>query len=220
MAYPMSSRASRVREKWREKVWVHVKAPAAFGEKMIGYIPITDEQKSIGRVIEITLYDLTKEDPTHYQTKLFFQIIGFDDGYARTVFKGHEYAREYLRSLVRRGSSMINFIKNYQTRDGVTVRVYVVVFTRDRINSSRKTAIRLVADRVLAERVPTLSYDQFAQEAVLGKLASDIYNEAKRICPLRHVGVRKTKLVRMPDRPGVEGEVVVEALGGSRPTPS
>jgi small subunit ribosomal protein S3Ae len=115
---------------------------------------------------------------------------------------------------------MVNFIKDYQTRDGIIVRVYVVVFTRNRINSSRKTAIRLVADRVLTERVPTLSYDQFAQEAVLGKLASDIYNEAKKICPLRHVGVRKTKLVRMPERLGVEGEIVVESLGVSHPTPS
>jgi len=30
---------------------------------------------------------------------------------------------------------------------------------------------------------------------VLGKIASDIYNEAKKIAPLRHVGVRKSKLL-------------------------
>jgi ribosomal protein S3AE len=29
---------------------------------------------------------------------------------------------------------------------------------------------------------------------VLGKIASDIYNEAKKIAPLRHVGVKKSKL--------------------------
>jgi len=41
-----------------------------------------------------------------------------------------------------------------------------------------------------------LTIDQFAQEMVLGKIASDIYNEAKKIAPLRHVGIRKSKLVR------------------------
>jgi ribosomal protein S3AE len=30
---------------------------------------------------------------------------------------------------------------------------------------------------------------------VLGKIASDIYNEAKKIAPLRHVGIRKSKVV-------------------------
>jgi ribosomal protein S3AE len=37
--------------------------------------------------------------------------------------------------------------------------------------------------------------DQFVQEMVLGKIASDIYNEARKVVPLRHVGVRKSKLL-------------------------
>ena len=33
---------------------------------------------------------------------------------------------------------------------------------------------------------------------VLGKMGSDVYNEAKKVCPLRHIGVRKSKLLSMP----------------------
>jgi ribosomal protein S3AE len=33
---------------------------------------------------------------------------------------------------------------------------------------------------------------------VLGKIASDIYNQAKQVAPLRHVGIRKSKLVAAP----------------------
>jgi ribosomal protein S3AE len=33
---------------------------------------------------------------------------------------------------------------------------------------------------------------------VLGKIASDIYNQAKLVAPLRHVGIRKSKLVAAP----------------------
>jgi ribosomal protein S3AE len=33
---------------------------------------------------------------------------------------------------------------------------------------------------------------------VLGKIASDVYNEAKKVSPLRHVGIRKSKLVAQP----------------------
>jgi small subunit ribosomal protein S3Ae len=49
--------------------------------------------------------------------------------------------------------------------------------------------------KIIVEKSSSLTMDQFVQEMVLGKIASDIYNEAKKIVPLRHVGVRKSKLL-------------------------
>ncbi|MDA4120715.1 MAG: hypothetical protein OK413_01225 [Thaumarchaeota archaeon] len=34
---------------------------------------------------------------------------------------------------------------------------------------------------------------------VLQKVASDVYNEAKKVTHLRHVGVRKSKLISRPE---------------------
>jgi small subunit ribosomal protein S3Ae len=53
-------------------------------------------------------------------------------------------------------------------------------------------------DRIVKEKAAALTLDQFVQEMVLGKIASDIYNEAKKVAPLRHVGIRKSKLVFSP----------------------
>jgi small subunit ribosomal protein S3Ae len=53
-------------------------------------------------------------------------------------------------------------------------------------------------DNIIKEKAANLTFDQFVQELVLGKIASDIYNEAKKISPLRHVGVRKSKLTLQP----------------------
>ena len=53
-------------------------------------------------------------------------------------------------------------------------------------------------NKIVKEKATDLTFDQFVQELVLGKIASDIYNEAKKISPLRHVGVRKSKLVAQP----------------------
>jgi len=39
---------------------------------------------------------------------------------------------------------------------------------------------------------------------VLGKIASDVYNESKKVVPLRHVGIRKSKLVAQPARMPVQ----------------
>jgi len=199
----------KVRDKWKLKQWVTVLASPSFGNAPIGRVPMTDIEKPAGRVVETTLYDILKQDPQHYSFKLYFQIDRVDGDTAYTILKGHEFSREYLRSLIRRGSSMSDFIKDYKTKDGYLVRVYTIALSQGRMNSSKKHEIRMIIDKIMEERAASLTYDQFVQETVLQKLASDVYNEAKKITRLRHVGVRKTKLIGRPAPAAVE---VVEEL--------
>ena len=191
--------AGKVRDKWKLKSWLTVLASPSFGSAPIVRIPVTDAEKARGRVVETTLYDILKQDPQHYSFKLYFQVDRVEGETAHTVLRGHEYSREYLRSLVRRGSSMSDFIKDYRTKDGYLVRVYCIAFSQGRMNTSKKHDLRSVMDRVIGERASSLTYDQFAQEMVLQKIASDVYNEAKKVTHLRHVGLRKSKLIRMPE---------------------
>ena len=194
---PRGKRAGKVKDKWREKRWVTVLASPSFDRVPIAYVPITSEKLAMGRVIETTLFDITKQDPQQNMLiKLHFQIVGVDGNIGRTVLKGHEYSREYLRSLVRRGASMVNFIREYKTKDKATVRVYVVAFTVGRINSSRKHEIRLACNKILLERTSELFYEQFAQEAVDQSLAHEMYDACKNIAKIRHLGVRKVKLIK------------------------
>lgn len=53
-------------------------------------------------------------------------------------------------------------------------------------------------EKIIREKSASLTLDQFVQEMVLGKIASDIYNQAKLVAPLRHVGIRKSKLIAAP----------------------
>jgi small subunit ribosomal protein S3Ae len=190
--------AGKVKDKWRLKQWVTVLASPSFGNAPIARIPITAAETSTDRVVETTLYDILKQDPQHYSFKLYFQVDKIDGTTAYTLLKGHEYSREYLRSLIRRGSSMSDLIKDYTTKDGYVVRVYCIAISQGRMNSSKKHEIRVVMDRIIGERSASLTYDQFAQEMILQKIASDVYNEAKKVTRLRHVGLRKSKLVRRP----------------------
>ncbi|HYB04632.1 MAG TPA: 30S ribosomal protein S3ae [Nitrososphaerales archaeon] len=194
---PKPKRAGKVKDKWREKKWVTVLASPGFDRAPIAYVPITSNELAMGRVIETTLFDISKQDPQQNMLiKLHFQITGIDGNTATTILKGHEYSREYLRSLVRRGASMVNFIRDYKTKDNAIVRVYVVAFTIGRINSSRKHEIRLAADTILKERAASLFYEQFAQEAVKQNLARELYDASKEIAKIRHLGIRKIKLIK------------------------
>ncbi|HUI85942.1 MAG TPA: 30S ribosomal protein S3ae [Nitrososphaerales archaeon] len=197
----MPKKVAKVRDKWKLKSWVTVLASPSFGSMPIAKVPITDLDKIGGRVVETTLYDILKQDPQHYSFKLYFQVHRIEGDNAYTVLKGHEYSREFLRSLVRRGSSQADFIKDYRTKDGYVVRVYCVAFSQGQMNTSKKHDLRAIMDRVIGERAGSLTYDQLVQELVLQKVASDVYNEAKKITHLRHVGVRKSKLISLPPEP-------------------
>lgn len=190
----MSTKTKRVRDKWRSKSWYTVVAPPYFGNVELGSVPADEPEKLVGRVIDSTLYDITN-DFAHQYLKLYFQIVDIDGKTARTMFKGHEYSRDYLRSLVRRRTTKVDGIFSLTTKDGYKLLVAVSALTLTRIRTSQERAIRAIMGKIIREKASALTLDQFAQEMVLGKIASDIYNEAKKIVPLRHVGVRKSKLV-------------------------
>ncbi len=192
--------AKKVRDKWRSKAWYTVLAPPYFGNVELGSIPADEPEKLLGRVIEATLYDITG-DFAHQYMKIYFQITRIEGKTAHTMFKGHEYSRDYLRSLVRRRTTKVDGIFNVTTKDGYRLRVAVCAFTLSRIKTSQETAIRKVMAKIVEEKSKALTLDQFAQEMVLGKIASDVYNEAKKIVPLRHVGVRKSKLLTQVVQP-------------------
>lgn len=176
------------------KNWYTVSSPSYFGGIEIGTTPSADPSAVIGRVVSTTLYDITG-DPSQLHLQLYFQIVSVKDSKASTIFKGHEYSRDYLRSLVRRGSTRIDGIFNVSTKDGYKLRISVVAFSVLRAKSSQITEVRKIIQKHLEEKAKMLSFDQFVQEAVLGKIASDIYNEAKKVIPIRHVGVRKSVLL-------------------------
>ncbi len=193
----MSKRRGRIKDKWRDKKWYTVVSPPYFGGVELGAVPADDPAKLVGRIVDGTLYDITN-DFAHQYLKIYFRIEEVEGKTARTVFKGHEYSRDYLRSLVRRRTTRVDGILEVTTSDNYGLSLAVSVFTLSRIKTSQEREIRSIMHKIVKDKAETLTFDQFVQELVLGKIASDIYNQAKKISPLRHVGVRKSKLTSQP----------------------
>lgn len=195
-----SRRGGRVRDKWRDKQWLILDSPNSFGDfggHHINYLPITDANTAIGRVIENTLFDIKKQDPADHKTKVFVEIEKVNEGVASTIFKGHEYGKEFLRSLVRRGSSMITHIHNYTTNDGHEFRVEIIAFSQRRINTSKKHELRKIIHQLLSERIPQWDLTTFIKQVTddNSEFNREILERGKKISTLRHIGIKKTKLV-------------------------
>ncbi len=192
----MVRKTRKIKDKWKEKRWVTVMAPESFNNIPIAYVPITSDKTAVGRVVEVTLFDILKGDPSQHQYKLFFQIDKVTEEKATTVFKRYEYAKEFLRSLIRRGSSRINFVIDTKTKDGYVFRIKILTLSHRELNTSRKRALRLEAKKQIERIVPQMTIDEFVQAACYGKINSDIMAATKKIIRVRHVGLEKVRLLR------------------------
>jgi len=182
--------------KVQPKVWITVLAPKYFGFAELGRTMTSSLGRVIKRTLWTTLYSITN-DFSHQHVKLCFQVIKVEGDKAYTIFKGHELARDYVRSLIRRGSSRVDSIFDVETKDGYRLRVFMLAVTVKRAKTSQKSAIRAIMRQVVEEKASQLNFEDFVQELVLGKISSDAYNSAKKIYPLRKVEAMKSKLLQV-----------------------
>jgi small subunit ribosomal protein S3Ae len=98
----------------------------------------------------------------------------------------------------------------------------MVAFTHRRVNSSKKHEIRLIGQKILSERIPQMTVDQFIQEITgskgedipretNSKLGGNLLDEAKKITAIRHLGIRKTKLVSTAESRAVSEAKTIES---------
>ncbi len=197
-----------VKDKWKMKKWYRVVAPQIFESMPIGITPVDEEWKLLGRVFEVTLFDLTGDFSKHY-VHLYFQVHDVQEGVAYTRFKGHELARDYLKSIIRRKSSKVAAIEDVKTKDGYVLRVQGMVLTAFRCKTSQKKAIRKELAEVLKSKASELTLDEFIKAMIFGELANDMFQAAKKIYPVRKAEIYKSRLLYMPTPEGLKKAVIV-----------
>jgi small subunit ribosomal protein S3Ae len=203
----MSERS--VSKQKQEKRWYTVLAPEQFGREELGQTPADEPDQVYGRTIETTLGDL-RNDASENNTKLKFKIndVGSDTAY--TEFVKHELTRDYLRSLVRRGSSKIEAYITVLTTDDYRVQVQPVALTTKKADESQEKAIRRTMIDLVEETAVDQTFEDLIDSVVEGRLSSAIYNEAKTIYPLRRVEIQKATLEARPEEVAAEEETSVD----------
>ena len=200
----MSERS--VSRRRQQKRWYTLTAPEQFDRAALGETPADEPEKVLGRTIETTLGEISG-NVNQNNVKVTFKVtdVGADAAYTELI--RHELASDYLRSLIRRGSSKIAAVITVRTDDDYRVRVQPVAFTTKRADHSQQHAIRRtmidLVESVAAER----SYREFMDAVVEGRLSSAIYGEAKTIYPLRRVEIQKATLEAHPEEVYEEEEV-------------
>ncbi len=209
----MVKRRYRRATRGKKKYYYTVKSPEILGGVLLNDVITTDPKYLIGRTYETLLADLTG-DLKHQFIKVRFKIVDLDGEIAKTIYIGHEYFREYEKSLIMRGTTYVEAIRDVKTKDGYKYRVRVGVYTTKRINNSRKKAIRRLVFQLLDKWAARSDNETFIKDMLFGKIDEEIKKLARKVYPIREgTGVMKVKLVEIPKKEDKEeetGEEVIE----------
>ena len=192
----------------QQKRWYDVLAPEQFDREELGETPADEPDKVLGRTIETTLGDI-RNDASENNTKLTFKINEVASDTAYTEFVKHELTRDYLRSLVRRGSSKVDAYITVLTTDDYRVQVQPVALTTKKADESQEKAIRRTMIDLVEEAASERTFEDLIDSIVEGRLSSAIYNESKTIYPLRRVEIAKATLEARPEEVAAEEETSV-----------
>jgi len=182
---------------WKSKEWYNIEAPVYLNRTVVGSTLAGDPALLVGRNVETTVGELTN-DMTKNNTKVILRINNVVGEVATTDLIGHELTTDYIRSIVKRQTSRIDANIEVQTKDGFVIRVKPTCFTIKRARSSQIQAIREMMVDIVKKRASETDFENFMQEAILGRLSAAIYRQAKFIYPLRRVEIRKTQVETIP----------------------
>jgi small subunit ribosomal protein S3Ae len=203
----MSERS--VSRRKQQKQWYDVLAPEQFDREELGQTPADESEKVLGRTIETTLGDI-RNDASENNTKLTFKISEVATDTAYTDFIKHELTRDYIRSLVRRGSSKVEAYITVLTTDDYRLQIQPVSLTTKQADESQEKAIRRTMIDLVEETASERTFEDLVDGIVEGRLSSAIYNEAKSIYPLRRVEIQKATLEARPEEVAAEEAVSVD----------
>ncbi|RQD83974.1 MAG: 30S ribosomal protein S3ae [Methanocalculus sp. MSAO_Arc2] len=182
-------------EGWKAKNWFKVYTPEVFGKVYIGDVVSADTNNLIGRVMQVSLGEITQDYSKQY-IKMLFRINNVAGDAAYTEFIGHEVTRDYLRSHVKRRTSRIDTTITLNVQGGRDIQVTITCFTLNRAKLSQVHAIRAKMTEVVQRLASEMDYDTFAKAVVGGDVSREVFKESRTIFPIRRIDVIKTEAVR------------------------
>jgi ribosomal protein S3AE len=182
--------AQKSAEKWKNKKWFNVYSPKLFGENVIGEIPADDEKLVGGRMIKVNLSWLTNK-PEHSFFVVGLRVTKASGSSANTELGFLEETYGYVHSLVRRHTSVVYITKQLKDREGKEFVLKAMVVTRNKIATTKKTAMRKALDDFFAEYASKVTLEEFIKAALDNSFQADGVNAIKNIAQISKFEARK-----------------------------
>jgi len=217
----------KITDPFAKKEWYDIKAPSVFPIRQVGKTVVTKTQGTknsrdslMGRVFEASLGDLKPDGEDDAFRKFRLKVEDVQGTNLLTQFYGMDMTTDKLRSLVRKWHSLIETHVDVKTTDGYTLRLFVIGFTKRRINQNRKTSyaqssqIRAIRKKFvhIVQRESQVDLNELVAKFIPEIIGKEIEKATQGIYPLQNVFIRKVKTLRAPK---VDVGKLLESHGGA-----
>jgi len=205
----------KIVEPMAKKEWFDIVAPRNFktrqftksvANKTQGIRTVADNLK--GRVYESNLADLdqatTKDQPFKKIKLQVGEVVGRN---ALTTFHSMSMTTDKTRSLFRKWCSMIESVVDAPTKDGYTLRFFVVAFTARNKGQLSKNCyapgklekwVRLRITRMIRKRILSVTLNRAVSLLSHDILTDALQERCNPILPIRDLKIVKAKVIRSP----------------------
>ncbi len=187
-----SAKPKAGKDTWSKKSWYAVSMPDVFGSDVVAEVPSLKESALVGRIINISLSELTK-NYKHMHTTVKLKITGIDGKKAKTEYAGQELLKDALARLIRRWSSRVDSIQDIQLKDK-KMRLKMVIITAKKANTSIRETLRALAIKTAGEMLGGKTRDEAVMDLNTEKIQRAIHESASKIFPIRSVEIRKVEV--------------------------
>jgi len=181
-------------KKVKHKKWFKIFAPPYFGKVEVGEALAAEPKELVGRTVEVTLSDLTN-DFSKQHVKLKLKVKEADGENVTTDVCHFEISLPYLARLVRKRVTLIDEVYKVETKDARKMKVKFLVVTLRKVHGRQATAIRKTIEKIVKKEIPRKDFKDFILELCNYKFQERVLQEVRRICPIRHLEVRKVEVL-------------------------
>jgi len=207
------SQKKKTVDPFKRKEWYTIKAPALFQNRDICWSPVnksTGTKSCVdslkGRVFEISLADLQSNEDDNFR-KMKFQVEEVQGKNCLTNFHSMDFTRDRLSYLIRKHQTLIEAHTEVKSRDGYSIRLFCIGFTKKRENQVKKTcyaqssqakAIRKKMCEVMIQETMKCDFKEIIKKFQTNNIGDMILKACKFIFPLQNVHIRKAVVVKRP----------------------
>ncbi len=194
----MAGAPKKVVDTWKTKSWYTVVAPNFLNNIECAEVPAQDEASLMNRVIQLPLKEITR-DLSHVYTSIKLRITKIEGKKAFAKFIGHTVAREYLRTLARRGRTPIDYVMWLTSQDGIAFKAKLVIIANGKCSVSQKKALRATAAKLLKNKAASMDLGDFIRAVLFNKISMELFDQLQPIFPIARVEVWRTELKEVFD---------------------
>jgi small subunit ribosomal protein S3Ae len=194
MAQKRQSRKT-AEKKWKGKDWFTISAPDWLGGGGVAMTPATDAKSVGGRVLEVSVPDVTG-DQSKYYMRVNLKTQPPSDGNVPTKFHSYFCINEYVMRLGRKGLGKVAVFTYCDTKDGWKMQVSSVAILNRRSNASIKAKVNGIVEEIITSRAREMNHNDFVKAVMAGVFQMKIKKAASKIYPVRFTEITKVEALK------------------------